>query len=158
MAIWHCFSFVTALATSFGCNRFRPHFVSKLLCTTIWSSCGLRLESERTYSARTDRRFRFAASSLHRIRLGTCYSLFLHKDQWMIKRLSQAMSAALVCNRFSRNSSKFQFYMKKSNRVEISTTIPNFATLWLSNWFSNARVVALLFQASLSLLTASAAD
>ena len=56
--------------------------------------------------------------TLHRIRFGTCgfvhgsYVIFLLSDQWMIKRLSEAMSAALVGNNFSPIPFKISFHMK----------------------------------------------
>ena len=57
--------------------------------------------------SRTGRWFRSAA--LHRIcnlRIHS-YAIFLIRDQWMIKRLRNAMSTALVGNEFSRNPSHF---------------------------------------------------
>ena len=49
------------------------------------------------------------------------YVIFWLKDQWMIKRLSKATGAGLVCNNFTPIPSKISFHMGiKSNLLNVS--------------------------------------
>ena len=63
--------------------------------------------------------------------------IFLLRDQWIIERLSETMSAALVGNNFSPITSKISSHTKK--RPDICKASKTF---WLLNWFSIATVVA----------------
>ena len=86
MAFKHCISFVTDLAANFGCDRIRimPDIVSKLLRTTIWSSCAVQFEPEQTpfprtgcisfatYLIQNHARHRFQAFARRRLKLLCC--------------------------------------------------------------------------------------
>ena len=82
------------------------------------------------------------------------------RDQWLIKRLSEAMGAALVSNNFSPIPSKN--FISHQKKVLIAAATPEIykalKPCWLLNWVSIARVVACFPQASLSLPAATAAD
>ena len=75
---WHCQWFIILL-----------DIVSKLLCTTIWSSCAVSFESEQTPfpQALSIQICCFAQDSIENILLCS-YVIFLIRDQWMIERLT----------------------------------------------------------------------
>ena len=129
MAFKHCLSFPTNLAAKLDCNRFRiiskiisklqafMHSKRKWLCCLIgiWSE-DLLLDSLATTIWR---RFESATFKLHRIRFATCrfvplpyFDLKPMSDN-NLTRLIEAMSAALVCNKFLRNPLIFHFQREK---------------------------------------------
>ena len=91
---------------------------SKLLCTAKGNGCAVWLESEQTllYWTAWQRQFGVDLNLL----LSSCTQhadlflcLILTWNQWVIARLIEAMSAALVCNKFSRNPLIFHFQREK---------------------------------------------
>ena len=128
MAFKYCFPFATVLAANFGCDRFRimPEIVFKLLRTAIWSGCAVPLESEQTPCSQTDPRFRSAALHIW------SNSLFLFRDSRMIERLSEAMSAALVCmTRYQGLATSIENFISNGIRITArnSQSIETFLTL-----------------------------
>ena len=70
------------------------------------------------------------------------FSLFLLRDLWTIEILSEAMSANLVGNKFSRNPSKISFHSKfirKQNLSSVTCHDPKFTKHWnLSDYRSKS--------------------
>ena len=98
-----------------GCNRLRnmPEIVSKR--AGIWSGCAVWLESAQTPLSLTA--CCLAQDTIWIIPRDQCmFVSVLPRDQRMIERLSEAMIAALVCNKLSRNPSNFHFRVKNKNR------------------------------------------
>ena len=119
-------SFATNWAANFGCNWFRiiPDLIwliSKLLCAgcaaqpcevsvlfysnlSKWPFLGQIICCFQCFAQESIRNMWFCS-----------YVIFLLRDQWqwMIKRLSQAMGAVLVCNKFLPIPSKISFHMKQ---------------------------------------------
>ena len=150
---------MTKLAANLGCDRFRHHFQAfarhhkKLLC------CSIRIWADALFWDRSSIKIHsFALDSIWNMLLCS-YVAVLLRDQWMIKRLSKAMGAALVGNNLSLIPSKtsFQIFWKKQSIV----TFQHLQTLkpfGLSNQVSIARVVERFSQASQSRSAATAAD
>ena len=86
------------------------------------------------------------------------YVIFVLRDQGLIERLSEAIGAALVGNKFLQIPSKFSFHMTKksdSSRHEIYKALK---PCWLLNWVSIARAIACFPQVSRSRPAATAAN
>ena len=100
LAFKHRISLAAYLTANFGCSQFRimPEILFKLLRAAIWSSCDVRLESEQIPISRTGRRF--ISAGLHRIQLGKYLFVRMPRGPWMIERLSEKVSAALVGDNF----------------------------------------------------------
>ena len=107
---WHCQWFIILL-----------DIVSKLLCTTIWSSCAVSFESEQTPfpQALSIQICCFAQDSIENMLLCS-YVIFLIRpmndrkaDSW----LSKVMGAALISNDFANSNDiiplKISFHIKK---------------------------------------------
>ena len=96
---------------------FMPEFILKLLLTAIWNCSAVWLKTEQIQC--TGSQFRSAA--LHRILFRKfqcscvpmpCFDSETVRDQWMMERLSNTMSTALLSNNILYNLLKFHFTYK----------------------------------------------
>ena len=58
------------------------------------------------------------------------YPLLLFRDQWIIARLSDAISAALVCNKVSQNLLELSFNIRKKYLSSVTPHSPKFTNHW----------------------------
>ena len=98
-------------------NHAKDHF--HVLPAAIWSSCAVTPLFYWNLSRHTF--LRQVIDSDLQLRILFLCLRFCSRHQWIFERLSEAISASLVCNKFSRNPFKFKisFYVRKNSVVSV---------------------------------------